>query len=126
MNENKTAIDLPLHPFILGYISGTGFWNFKLTGVKLTKDYFLARKFFCLGYKIRKNRKDGFYYLKGLSDENRRAITFSRQEQPARIPEDYKTASIQARWEYLRGVMFQKGRSMHNHPYLALPNKKTH
>lgn len=123
MDEKKTAVDLPLHPFILGYISGTGFWNFAMNGIKLTKDHYLARKFLSLGYKISKNRRNGFYYLKGLSDENRRRITCSRQEQPARIPADYKTASVQARWEYLRGVMFQKGRSMHKHPYIALPNK---
>ena len=123
MNEKRTAIDLPIHPFILGYISGTGFWNFALTGVKLTKDQYLARKFCSLGYKVKKNKQNGFYYLKGLSDENRRRITCSRQEQPARIPAEYKTASVQARWEYLRGVMFQNGRSMHKHPYIALPNK---
>ncbi len=124
LNEKMTTIDLPIHPFVLGYISGTGFWNFAMTGIKLSKDQFLARKFSALGYKIKKNKRDGLYYLRGLSDENRRSITCSRQEQPARIPSIYKTASVQARWEYLRGVMFQKGRSMHKHPYLALPNKE--
>lgn len=124
LNEKMTAIDLPLHPFLLGYISGTGFWNFALSGVKLTTNCFLARKFVSFGLKIKKNKKNGYYYLRGLSDENRRRITCSRQEQPASIPAEYKTASIKARWEYLRGIMFQNGRSMHKHPYLALPNKK--
>ena len=124
LNEKVTSVDLPIHPFILGYISGTGFWNFSMAGVKLSKNYFLARKFSAIGYRVKKNKKDGFYYLKGLDDENRRKITCSRQQQPARIPAEYKTASVQARWEYLRGVMFQNGRSMHKHPYLALPNKE--
>ncbi len=124
MNEKMTPVDLPIHPFVLGYISGTGFWNFSMSGVKLTKDQYLARKFHNIGYKIRKNKKDGFYYLKGLDDENRRKITCSRQQQPARTPAEYKTASVQARWEYLKGIMFQNGRSMHKHPYLALPNKE--
>lgn len=124
LNEKTTSVDLPIHPFVLGYISGTGFWNFSMTGVKLTKDRYLAKKFFAIGYKLKKNQKDGFYYLKGLDDNNRRKITCSRQLQPARIPAEYKTASVQARWEYLRGVMFQNGRSMHKHPYLALPNKE--
>lgn len=123
MNERRSSVDLPIHPFILGYISGTGFWNFGMDGIKLTKDSYLAHKFYSIGYNIKKNQKDGFYYLRGLSDEDRQKITFSRSEQPARIPLEYKTASINARWEYLRGVMFQKGRSMHKHPYLALPNK---
>lgn len=124
MNERRSSVDLPIHPFILGYISGTGFWNFGMDGVKLTKDQFLARKFDFIGYNIKKNKTDGFYYLRGLSDEDRQRITFSRREQPARIPAEYKTASINARWEYLRGIMFQKGRSMHKHPYLALPNRE--
>jgi len=124
MNEKVTALELPVHPFLLGYISCTGFWNFALSGVKITDDSFIARKFLSLGLKIRKNKRNGFYYLRGLSDENRRRITCSRQQQPARIPAEYKTASIKARWEYLRGIMYQKGRSMHKHPYLALPNKE--
>ena len=124
LNESKTAIDLPIHPYVLGYISGTGYWNFAMNGVKLSNDRYELKKFVGLGYTIKKNRRNGFYYLKGLSDENRRQITCSRQAQLARIPQEYKTASIQARWEYLKGVMFQKGRSMHKHPYLALPNKK--
>lgn len=124
LNEKVTSVDLPIHPFVFGYISGTGFWNFSMAGIKLSKEQFLARKFSAIGYKIKKNKKDGFYYLKGLDDENRRKITCSRQQQPARIPAEYKTASVQARWEYLRGVMYQKGRSMHKHPYLALPNKE--
>ena len=123
MNEKVTAVDLPIHPFLLGFISGTGFWNFALSGVKLTKNTFLARKFNFMGYKIRKNRKEGFYYLRGLADENRRKITCSRQEQPARIPLEYKTASVNSRWEYLRGVMYTNGRSQHKHPYIALPNR---
>ena len=124
MSENVTPVDLPIHPFVLGYISGTGFWNFSVSGIKLSKDQFIARKIYRLGHKVRINSKDGFYYLRGLSDENRRKITTSRQEQPARIPNDYKTASIQSRWEYLKGIMFRNGRSMHKHPYLALPNKQ--
>lgn len=124
MNEKITPVDLPIHPFLLGYISGTGFWNFSVSGIKLTDNQFIARKISMFGYRVKKNFKNGFYYLRGLSDENRRKITCTRQEQPARIPVEYKCASIQSRWEYLRGVMFKNGRSMHKHPYLALPNKQ--
>ena len=50
LNEKKTAIDLPLHPFILGYISGSGFWHFDKIGVALESDYFLCNKFRAMGY----------------------------------------------------------------------------
>jgi len=124
LNEKMTIADLPIHPFVLGVISGTGFWKFGMWGIKLSKDSFHARTIYRYGYHVNKNRKDGFYYIRGLSDENRRQITFCRREEPASIPHEYKTASIAARWEYLKGVMYINGRSEKKHPCLALPNKK--
>lgn len=124
MNEKMTPIDLPIHPFLLGYISGTGYWHFETSGLRLSKDVFVASLFKNIGYRIKKDLKSGFYRLRGLTEENRRKITCSRSRQLAKIPHDYKTASIESRWAYLRGIMFQNGRSMHKHPYLALPNKK--
>lgn len=123
LSEQRTSIDLPLHPFILGFVSGSGFWHFGATGLKLTVDPWIARALYRFGYKINKNKKDGYYYLKGLSDDSRKQITNVRSKQPARIPNAYMTASVEARWEYLRGVMFQNGRSQKRHPYLSLPNK---
>ena len=123
MNEKITSVDLPLHPFVLGYISGTGFWEFEKIGVRLETDIYLHRMFRAMGCKINQS-KNGFWYIRGISDENRRKITCSRTKQPARIPHDYKTASVQARWDYIRGIMYKSGRSQHKHPYLALPNKE--
>ena len=123
LNENVTAIDLPIHPFALGLASSTGYWKFSRKGARVGKDPFTARHIYNYGYKIRKSR-DNFYYIKGISDENRRKITCVRAEQPAKIPHEYMTASIQARWHYLRGIMHGAGRSQKKHPYIALPNKK--
>ena len=124
LNENMTAADLPLHPFVLGYISGTGFWHFDKRGIALENNFYMCQTIRALGYRVAYNKKEDFWFIRGLSDENRRKITCSRSKQPARIPHEYKTASIQARWEYLKGIMFKNGRSMHKHPYLALPNKE--
>lgn len=124
MTEQRTPVDLPLHPFILGYISGTGFWEFERSGLKLTDNGFEQRIIRKYGYKITKSKKNGFYYLRGLSDENRRKITTVRIKQPARIPYEYMTASVESRWLYLQGVMYKCGRSQKKHPYLALPNKQ--
>lgn len=124
LNEKKTALDLPVHPFMLGYISGSGFWEFGKKGVKLSNDPYMIRALHKFGHYILKDNKDGYYYLKGLTDEDRKRITGSRIKQLAYIPDEYKTASIQSRWDYLKGVMFKNGRSRHKHPYLALPNKR--
>ena len=124
MTEQRTPIELPLHPYILGFISGTGFWKFDERGIEITNNGVLAKTFKKYGYKIVRDRYNGTYYIKGLPNENRRRITCSRSLQPAHIPDEYMTASIQSRWEYLRGVMYKNGRSQKKHPYLSLPNKK--
>ena len=123
LNEKKTMVDLPLHPFVLGYISGTGFWNFEKANFAFEGNWYMRKKFRSMGYKINQG-KNGFWFIRGLSAENKRKISCSHSRQPARIPAEYKTASIEARWEYLKGVMFINGRSQHKHPYLALPNKQ--
>lgn len=124
LNEGKSVIDLPLHPFVLGFISGTGFWHFEKLGIRINGDTYMRQRFRAMGYHINLNKQNGFFYLKGLSDDKRRKITCSRTMQPARIPHEYMTASIEARWQYLRGVMWHNGRSQKKHPYLSLPNKE--
>ena len=123
LNEKKTEIDLPIHPYILGYICGTGYWQFERNCIKLSDDFYQVRPMYKYGNNIRK-RRDGFFYLTGLSKENRHRITKARVTEPASVPYEYKTASIRSRWEFMRGVMFQKGRSSKKHPVLSLPNKK--
>lgn len=123
LNEKRTCADLPIHPFMLGYISGTGFWNWGTRGVKLTKDLFEAKYMYMSGHKITKNKKDGFYYLRGITPETRRKVTVAQNGSPARIPVDYKTASIKARTEYLKGIIYRCGRAKKTHPYIVLPNK---
>ena len=125
LNEKKTAVDLPVHPFILGFIiSGKGTWEFGRNGVRLSKDTFIVRTLSQYGHVLKKNEKDGYYYIKGIPDEDRKRITSCRMEQDAYIPKEYMTASIQSRWFFLKGIMWKNGKSRHKHPYLALPNKK--
>ena len=123
MNERMTSIDLPVHPFVLGYVSGTGYWHFARQGVQLCLDSYEARTLRNYGYCVRKNKDDNYYYLKGLDYRKRKEIVNRRVPTPAKIPEAYKTASIQARWEFLRGVMYKCGKSLKGHPYLDMPNK---
>ena len=123
LNENKNALNLPLHPFILGYISGTGYWKFETAGIKISKDPYFVKTLFKYGYRITKHARNGYYYLRGLSDENRQKITCSRQTQPARIPHEYMISSVKSRWDYLKGIFYRGGGSVKKHPTLVLPNK---
>lgn len=123
LNEKRTCADLPIHPFMLGYVSGTGIWNWGTSGIKLTKDIFEAKRLHITGHRVTKNKKDGFYYLRGITPETRRKITVAQNGSPARIPIDYKTASIKARSEYLKGIIYKCGRAKKTHPYIVLPNK---
>lgn len=124
LNEGMTPEKLPIHPYMLGYISASGFWHFEISGVALPGDIrmnFVARK---LGYRVVQSRKNGKWYMRGITDEDRRKITASRQKQLAWIPDEYKTASIQSRWSYLQGIMRIRGRKSNNHPCIDMPNKR--
>ena len=124
MAEDRKETDLPIHPFLLGLGSGTGYWQFGTNGLRLTNNLHARGFIWSLNPKITTNKKDGFIYLRGISDEDRRKITHSRQNELAWIPDDYMTASIKSRWEFLRGVLMRSGQSRKKIPYVSLPNKK--
>lgn len=123
MNESVKRPDLPIDPFVLGYISGKGYWLFETTGVNIGNNAFMTPKFYVVGHKIHKNSRNGDYYIY-IPWEVRKKFTYKRNEKvPARIPDEYMSASVEARWQYLIGVMYHEGRTRKCHPYLALPNK---
>ena len=124
MNEDRSAADLPIHPLILGVISGKGTWQFSPKGVRLTDNPHLKNAMWALYPKITFNRSDRHFYMRSIPDEDRRKITHSRQEEPCYIPDDYMTASIQCRWDYLMGLLARNGQSRKKVPFISLPNKK--
>lgn len=124
IDESATQDKLPVHPYLLGYISASGYWHFEQSGVATDgniRENFRVR---ALGYRVSQNRKTGIWYIRGITDENRLKITKSRQRQLAWIPEEYKKASIRSRWDYLRGIMHKKGRKQNRHPCVDIPNKR--
>lgn len=121
LNENRTEIDLPIHPFLLGYICGTGFFEFPKAGIIIELDPSLSRRLAGLGYKIIK--RHGVRMVKGITQEQIMEITVNRGRRAARIPKEYLTASISARWQFLQGVFYKHGFSKKRHPHLELPNK---
>ena len=122
MQEDKD-IFLPLDPFLLGYISKSGKWDFQKKGV-LTNNIFLTKYAKRLGYIMRRNRNGKGYFLKGISDEDRRFFSHRRTDVDAYIPDEYMCASVNARWKYLKGFMLDIGKSTKCHPYASLPNKR--
>lgn len=122
LKENRDLF-LPIPPLILGYLSKTGTWNFDRKGV-IIDDRWVSKCAFAMGYSVYHDKNDGFYYLRGITDDDWQSLTHKRGNTEAYIPDDYMVASIKARWEFLQGIMFGAGKSIKKHPYLSLPNKR--
>ena len=130
MNEDMTPDKLPIHPFVLGHISSDGTWTFgnnsaELQGGNHYSSYYLST----LGYKTaKKPRSKNKWHVCGLPNEIIDQITKKRKRHDAWIPDVYKTASVQSRWEYLQGIMSICGKSMPGRktpgPYICLKNKR--
>ena len=122
--KSQDSLSLPVHPYLLGVASGRGTMWFSEKGLQLTRSKY---DFMCvgsLGYKTRYNRNNGFYYMGGITAQNRRKITIKRTEIDSFIPDCYMTATPEARWSYIQGVWRVQGRMKKKHPYIELPNKK--
>lgn len=124
MNEKRTPIDLPIHPFVFGYASGSGTWKINPAGIKLSNKGFDARMIYRYGYKVTLNRKDRFYYIRCIPFETRQKLPKAYKDKPSWIPDEYMTASVESRWEYLMGVMCRSGRAQKGHPYLQMQNRR--
>lgn len=124
IDECKIPAVMPIPPFVLGYIIGRGYWDFERMGVPLSDDYVASSKFRAFGYKIRKNPATGIYMLCGITYTARKEVTRCKNGSPASIPNDYMTASVDSRWELLKGMMYKNGWSKGTCPYIELPSKK--
>ena len=124
MNEMMTPSDLPIHPFIVGYCTAKGIWEFENCRVPIEEaDVFpMRQKAYAIGYKLSSDRRKA-KFVSGITLEQKRQVTVSRYGTPARIPQQYMTASIAARWEFLRAVLYRSGRSTKKHPCVELPNR---
>ena len=120
--EPLSQIDLPIHPYVLGVIMSNGTTHFSYQGAAVDFDKTAQNRVRMYGYHWKLLYQQN--YIRGFRVKDRKAITYSRQPRPSRIPKEYKLASAQARWEFIRGVMDMKGGMRKNHPYLALPNKR--
>lgn len=118
----KPPIQLPIHPYVLGVIMSSGTTHFSHKGAVVTYSMAAQKRIAMLGYSWHYRMMQNL--VVGYREKDRRAITASRQPHPSRIPNQYKLASVQSRWEFLRGVLDVKGGVFKGNPYLCLPNKK--
>lgn len=118
----KSPLQLPIHPYVLGAIMSSGTTHFSHKGAVVDFSMAAKQRVLNLGYKWRYRMKQNL--IVGYREQDRRAITASRMPRPSRMPQQYKLASIQSRWEFLRGVLDMKGGIYKAHPYLCLPNKQ--
>lgn len=124
MQEDMTPLEMPIHPFVMGFISGSGYWKFsKMQGAacKMQGGVVLSKIHDC-GYTYFKNANGVF--MRGISEENADAVGMARANAPAKIPVQYMTGSIYTRTEYVRGAIAGYGGSHNHHPYLDTKNPR--
>lgn len=121
--NNNDGGFLPIPPMLLGYISNTGFWNFDKKGI-LISDTGILKCIYAMGLQLKRSEFPKKYYIRGVSEEDRKWLTLKRKNVRAYIPKEYMYSSVDARWNYLRGIMHGAGKSTKHHPYLSLPNKE--
>ncbi len=126
MHEEVTPDKLPLHPYILGLITARGQLAMTKDGATVPHFNMTARSYaFNLGF-VWKYFPNGVNKIYGYTEEQRRIVSGGRASgyNPSyRIPKEYMTASIEARWEYLRGVMDCGSNYFRNQPVMVMFNK---
>lgn len=131
----KTSdLKLPIHPFVLGVIlsSQEGRTDYESFGYWLSSNRLIGTHVSSLGYDCKP--LNGSYIIKGIKRAtwsklytvNKRKIEAIGELGKKRIgiPQCYKSASPNARWELIRGLFCYAGGMYKKHPYLALPNRE--
>lgn len=124
MDECKVPAVMPVHPFVLGYMIGKGYWEFSRRGFPLSENYYNAICFRNFGYRIKKNFSQNVYMLTGITLSAWKEVTRCRNGSPATIPNDYMNASIDTRWDFIKGMLYRNGYSKKKFPTIDLPSKK--
>ena len=124
--EDVKPDDLPMHPYVLGVITARGQLAMTNHGATIAHYNPTARdKVFKLGYAWR-YQSNGVSRLYGYTLKQKQIISRNRPSGCVphwRIPQSYMIASIEARWEYVRGVMDVGANFYKNRPTLVMYNK---
>ena len=118
---DKRDVDLPLLPFFAGYAASSGFYNFE-HGVEISSRIQMRQYAYMAGYKIRTMKLIGKSYITSLTSKQRRVFTSKKSKIAAHIPDVYMYASVESRWDYIKGVLYGCGKSKKKHPLVEMPN----
>lgn len=108
LSELRKEYDLPLHPYILGVISSRGTLRMLSKGADVSGfNPCVKERIERLGFAWHYGTRNGHNYISGYTKEQVGAFYNGdgRLLSKFRIPKEYMTASKEARWEYIRGVL---------------------
>lgn len=127
LKEDVGCDDLPMHPYVLGVITARGQLAMTYNGATICHyNPHAASKVFKLGY-VWRHYPSGVSKLFGYTAEQKRIISRYKPSGCVaqwRIPQSYMTASIEARWQYVHGVMDVGANFYRGHPTLVMFNRK--
>lgn len=124
INELATPSSFPIPPFVVGFIIAQGFWEYHPWGIPVSKDYLEATTFKRFGYRIRRRVSAGLYFCSGIPYLAYKQVTGCRNGSDSYVPAEYMNASIESRWELLRGVFYRIGKSIKRTPTIETKNKR--
>lgn len=126
MHEEVGPDDLPMHPYVLGVLTSRGQIAMTRHGASIAHFNEAAKsKVFKLGY-VWRNFPNGLSKIYGYTYKQKDILTRYKPSGCVphwRIPQKYMTASIEARWEYVRGVMDVGANFYKSSPTLVMANK---
>ncbi len=117
---------LPVHPYALGAFSCTGTVTFQGTGLVLSGYNIRAKEIIkALGYKWFLNMETGVRRIYGITPEQREYLRQGKgfTNNKFRIPDDYKMASKESRWELVRAIFDMNSSYFRGMPAVKSKNK---
>jgi len=127
LNEDISFKDLPMHPYVLGVITSRGQSILGTRGFAVQRYNPAAReRVYRLGYYWHYT-KDGVNEVFGYSKEQKKKLNRlcrMRDNHKYRVPDLYKFASRECRWEYVRGVLDISANYWKGRPILVMSNRE--
>lgn len=106
--EHRDIFDLPWHPYVFGVITASGNCRVTTAGADVHGfNPFVRDRCEKLGFQWHHSYRTGRNFITGYTNEQLEYAKRGKMTRKGipRIPQEYMTASINARWEFLRGAL---------------------